>query len=328
MPVLSDRFGSSMSTSTRAVALLGPTAAGKTAAALALAERLPIEIISVDSALVYRGMNIGTAKPSADEQARVPHHLVDIRDPANAYSAAEFVRDASALIADVQARGRTPALVGGTMLYYKALTEGLSTLPPADPTVRAQLDADAAREGWPALHARLAAVDPSAAARLAPNDAQRIQRALEVYLLTGRALTDWWAQTPAHDSPRARADVLCVALEPSDRAVLHARIAERFDAMLAQGFLDEVAALRQRPDLHPDLPAIRAVGYRQAWAYLAGDYGHGSAARERLREAGIAATRQLAKRQLTWLRSLAVDDRVDCLRADAIDGVMDAVLAR
>ncbi len=296
-------------------ALLGPTAAGKTAAALAIARAFPVEIISVDSALVYRGLDIGSAKPSADERAAVAHHLIDIRDPRDAYSAAEFADDARRLVREIAARGRLPVLVGGTMLYYKVLVEGISRLPAADPRLRAELDAEAARVGWPALHARLAQLDPVTAARLAPNDAQRIQRALEIQSLTGQPMSVLLAAPTAG----AGLPLHAIALEPSDRALLHARIAERFDAMLDQGFLDEVRDLRARGDLHRDLPSMRAVGYRQAWEYLDGDYGAGPAARTAMRERGIAATRQLAKRQLTWLRSLPMHTRIDCLADDAAE---------
>jgi len=298
-----------------AVCLAGPTAAGKTAVALAFARRHPVEIISVDSALVYRGMDIGTAKPSAEERAAVPHHLIDILDPNRAYSAARFVTDAKRLIAEIGARGRLPLLVGGTMLYFKALREGLDAMPEADAALRARLDERAAAEGWPALHAELARVDPATAARLAPNDGQRIQRALEVWQLSGRPLSAWHgaARPPAPELP-------LVALEPASRGWLHARIAERFDAMLAAGFVDEVRRLRERGDLRPDLPSMRCVGYRQAWAALdAGDLGG-------LREAGIAATRQLAKRQLTWLRSMQ-RHRVACDAADAVQQSLASIAA-
>ena len=284
------------------VCLAGPTASGKTAVALALAQRLPIEIISVDSALVYRGMDIGTAKPSAAERAAVPHHLIDILEPTGSYSAAAFAADAQRLAADIRARGRLPLLVGGTMLYFKALRDGIDAMPAADPVVRAALDARAAVEGWPALHAELARVDPVTAARLAPADSQRVQRALEVFLVSGRPLSAWHqAKVPAqrHAWPM-------VSLEPVSRAWLHARVAERFDAMLAAGLVDEVRALRARGDLNPDLPSMRCVGYRQAWAALeAGDL-------RPLRNEGIAATRQLAKRQLTWLRSMPDRQVVAC----------------
>lgn len=305
--------------SLRALCLAGPTAAGKTAVALAFATRRPVEVISVDSALVYRGLDIGTAKPSAAERAAVPHHLVDILDPTEPYSAARFVADATRLIDEIRARGRLPLLVGGTMLYFKALREGLDAMPAADPAVRAALDARAAAEGWPALHAELARVDPATAARLAPNDAQRVQRALEVWQLSGRPLSAWQGAHQAQGAPRAvAADMPMVSLEPESRAWLHQRIAERFDAMLAAGLVDEVRALRARGDLHPDLPAMRCVGYRQAWAALE----HGTL--NGLRDAGIAATRQLAKRQLTWLRSTQPRTVV---AADAPDALARALAA-
>lgn len=295
--------------------LMGPTACGKTALAVALAQPLPVEIISVDSALVYRGMDIGTAKPTLAEQGGVPHHLIDIRDPAEPYSAAQFRDDALRLIAEIHGRGRIPLLAGGTMLYFHALKSGLSDLPEADADLRRALEQRASVQGWPALHAELAALDPLTAARLSVNDSQRIQRALEVCLLSGQALS-------AFAKPLANAlpfRVLEIVLMPSDRAVLHARIAARFDAMLAGGFLDEVRALRARGDLHAELPALRAVGYRQAWAHLVGEYDLAA-----LREKGIAATRQLAKRQITWLRSWPMDDdtRVfDCLADEALGPV-------
>lgn len=286
----------------RAIGIAGPTASGKSALALAAAQRWPVEIISVDSALVYRGMDIGTAKPSAAERAAVPHHLIDGIDPTQAYSAAQFVADATRLVAEIAERGRTALLVGGTMLYFKALVDGLDAMPPADAAVRAALDTRAAAEGWPALHAELARVDPATAARLPPGDAQRIQRALEVFQLTGRPISSF------HGMGRSAGLALpLLALEPGDRAWLHGRIAERFDAMLAAGFIDEVRALRARGDLHPDLPAMRCVGYRQAWAALEADgdaLAPGSPAWGALRDQGIAATRQLAKRQLTWLRGM------------------------
>ena len=296
----------------RALCLAGPTASGKSALAMALAEQLPLEIISVDSALVYRSMDIGTAKPSDAERAAVPHHLIDILDPLQAYSAARFVADARRLIDEIHARGRLPLLVGGTMLYYKALREGLDEMPPADAAVRAALDQQAAERGWPALHAELALVDPAAAARLPPADAQRVQRALEVWRVSGRPLSDWQLGPNADAASMAWAASLpLLTLEPLSRAWLHARIAARFDAMLGAGFLDEVHALRARGDLHPGLPSMRCVGYRQAWAAL--DSGDISG----LREAGIVATRQLAKRQLTWLRSTTVQARVACDQSGA-----------
>lgn len=283
-----------------AIALVGPTASGKTAAALALAHSLQphggAEIISVDSALVYRGMDIGTAKPSREELAAVPHHLIDTLDPLQSYSAAEFAKDATTLIRDIRARGKTPLLVGGTMLYLKALLEGLNDMPPADPEVRADIHARAARLGWPALHAELGQVDPQTAARLAPGDSQRIGRALEVWTATGQTLTSF------HQSAKAQAPnwhIPVISLEPLDRAWLHQRIALRFDHMMATGFMDEVKALRQRGDLNPDLPSMRCVGYRQAWQGLQEGWPESE-----IRERGIFATRQLAKRQITWLRSM------------------------
>lgn len=296
--------------------IVGPTAGGKTAAALQIAEQArrrgeAVELISMDSALVYRGMDIGTAKPSAEERAQVPHHLLDILDPAQAYSAAQFAADVRRLIDDIRRRGARPVIVGGTMLYLKALQTGLSELPQADSVVRAEIDAEAARLGWPALHARLAEVDAVTAARLAPNDAQRIQRALEVWRLSGKPLSAHFASgTPSQPSAPAPGNppLRLLSLEPSDRSVLHARIAQRFDQMLAAGFLDEVQTLRRRGDLGPALPSIRAVGYRQAWSYLDGDI---DAAQ--FREQAIAATRQLAKRQITWLRSMPQREIHDCL---------------
>jgi tRNA dimethylallyltransferase len=283
-----------------AIALVGPTASGKTAAALALADSLRpqggAEIISIDSALVYRGMDIGTAKPSREELAAVPHHLIDTLDPLDSYSAAEFAKDATGLIQDIRARGKTPLLVGGTMLYLKALLEGLNDMPPADPEVRAQIHARAAQLGWPALHAELAQVDPQTAARLAPGDSQRIGRALEVWTATGQSLSSF------HQSAKASAPdwhIPVISLEPLDRAWLHQRIALRFEQMMAAGFMDEVKTLRSRGDLHPDLPSMRCVGYRQAWQGL--DEGWSEA---EICERGIFATRQLAKRQITWLRSM------------------------
>jgi tRNA dimethylallyltransferase len=283
-----------------AIALVGPTASGKTAAALALADSLQpqggAEIISIDSALVYRGMDIGTAKPSREELAAVPHHLIDTLDPLDSYSAAEFAKDATGLIQGIRARGKTPLLVGGTMLYLKALLEGLNDMPPADPEVRAQIHARAAQLGWTALHAELAQVDPQTAARLAPGDSQRIGRALEVWTATGQSLSSF------HQSAKASAPdwhIPVISLEPLDRAWLHQRIALRFEQMMAAGFMDEAKTLRSRGDLHPDLPSMRCVGYRQAWQGL--DEGWSEA---EICERGIFATRQLAKRQITWLRSM------------------------
>ena len=290
-----------------AIFIMGPTASGKTALAVSLVERFPLEIISVDSALVYRGMDIGTAKPDAATLARAPHHLLDIRDPTETYSAAAFCDDARHLMADITARGRVPLLVGGTMLYFRALLKGLDDLPRADAALRSQLEAEAAARGWPALHAELAEVDPLTAARLAPNDSQRIGRALEIFRLSGKPMSALLDRTQA-DLPYR---VLQLALIPSDRAVLHQRIADRFDAMLAEGLLDELKSLRQAYALSPDLPSMRAVGYRQAWACLDGEI-----SLDELRETGIAATRQLAKRQLTWLRSWPDAVELDSLAED------------
>jgi tRNA dimethylallyltransferase len=296
--------------------LLGPTASGKSSVAMRLAERFDLEIISVDSALVYRGMDIGTAKPSRAERDTVAHHLVDILDPADAYSAAAFVTDARRAIEAVRARGRLPLLVGGTMLYARALNTGLDELPAADAAIRSALDDDARRLGWPALHARLRDVDPVTAARLEPGDSQRIQRALEVHALTGRPMSALHGLKAASAGATVTAPIPVVSLEPSDRLVLHRRIAARFDTMLAAGFLDEVTQLKARGDLHPELPSMRCVGYRQAWALLAGETGP-----ERFAQAAIAATRQLAKRQLTWLRSMTSREVVDCTGADPLDAV-------
>jgi len=308
------------SVATPVACLLGPTASGKTAAALAFAARRPVEIISVDSALVYREMDIGTAKPSAAERAQVPHHLIDIVDPADAYSAAEFRADTLRLVSEITGRGRVALLVGGTMLYYKALTQGLNDLPAADAEVRAALDADALRNGWPALHARLAAVDPATAARLAPNDSQRIQRALEVFMLTGQPMSALLAVPARADEAAQPWRFVPVALEPSDRSWLHERIAQRFDAMLATGFIDEVQRLRARGDLHPGLPSMRCVGYRQAWEYLDGAVDFAT-----MRDKGVFATRQLCKRQLTWLRAMPERIVVDCCAEDATERALRAI---
>lgn len=290
-----------------AIALMGPTASGKTALALEWAQRFGGEIVSVDSALVYRGLDIGAAKPSEEERASVPHHLIDVREPWQPYSAADFANDARVAVDDIVARGRLPVLAGGTGLYFRALLQGLSPMPEADPAMRAQLAAEADDRGWPAMHAELAAVDPAAAARIHVNDPQRIQRALEVYRLSGRSISDWQRMTVGV-AQRFPCRVLKVAVAPHDRAVLHARIERRFDAMLAAGFLDEVHALRALPQLrtHPaplDLPALRAVGYRQAWEHLDGMPLNGMPSAGEFRDRAIFATRQLAKRQLTWLRS-------------------------
>lgn len=302
----------------RYLALAGPTASGKTAAALAVAQAWPVEIISVDSALVYCGMNIGTAKPTAAELAAVPHHLINIRDPLLAYSAAEFVADARRLMTEITARGKLPLLVGGTMLYFKALRDGLDDMPRADPAVREAIALEAAQKGWPALHAELAQVDPASAARLAQADSQRISRALEVFRISGQPLSSFQTRNPdARDAPIHDPDSLLISLEPLDRAWLHQRIAQRFDAMLATGFLDEVRALRARGDLHPDLPSMRCVGYRQAWEALDGLW-----PLSELRNKGIFATRQLAKRQITWLRSSPQRQVVACDAPDALDQVL------
>ena len=278
-----------------AIFLMGPTASGKTALACALSERFPLDLVSVDSALVYRGMDIGTAKPDPATLARHPHALVDIRDPGQPYSAADFRADSLPVMQRISAQGRVPLLVGGTGLYFRALQQGLSDLPEADPATRARLAAEAQQLGWPALHARLAALDPAAAGRIGCNDVQRLQRALEVIELTGRPLSELQRGGTAARFPWR---VLKLALLPTDRRVLHERIARRFDTMLAEGFLDEVRALRARGDLHADLPAIRAVGYRQAWEHLDGQTDAAT-----FRDRAIYATRQLAKRQITWLRS-------------------------
>jgi tRNA dimethylallyltransferase len=298
------------------LALLGPTASGKTAAVARIARALPIELISVDSALVFHDMDIGTAKPTAEEQALCPHHLIDIVSPEEAYSAARFAEDARRLIGEIHARGRIPLLAGGTMLYIKALREGLSDLPEADAALRADIDARAVEHGWPALHAELARLDPDAAARLKPTDAQRIQRALEIVLLTGRPLAESYARRE-DDAPLPPMTVL--SLEPSDRAWLHRRIEQRFDQMLEQGLVDELRRLRTKYRLDAGMPSMRCVGYRQVWNFLEGEVDAST-----MRDTGIYATRQLAKRQITWLRSMQIDQRIDCLRDDAADAVMDA----
>jgi len=303
----------------RALAIAGPTASGKTSLALAIAQHLEpsggAEIISVDSALVYKGMAIGTAKPSAAELASVRHHLIDIRDPLNAYSAAEFARDALTCVEDIVSRGKLPLLVGGTMLYFKALFEGLNDMPAADPDVRARIQAEAQAEGWPALHAQLKILDPVTAARLAPADSQRISRALEVYRISGQALSSFQLKNITSETTNNQAlntsNVPLLSLEPTDRAWLHQRIEQRFDEMLAKGFLNEVAALQSRGDLRADLPSMRCVGYRQAWEAL-----EGSLPMSELRDRGVFATRQLAKRQLTWLRGMSMRS---ILQADGPD---------
>lgn len=277
------------------ICLMGPTASGKTALALEICKQYSCEIISVDSALVYRGMDIGTAKPSLAERAQVPHHLIDIRDPAEPYSAADFRRDALQLIHEITARGRLPLLVGGTMLYFRVLREGIAELPAADSELRGALNTEAGRRGWPALHAELARVDPVTAAKIHPNHSQRIQRALEVYRSAGVPLSQLQREAEYQQEPLRWVQL---AVAPRERQVLHERIAARFEMMLAQGFIDEVEALRRRGDLHAELPSIRAVGYRQVWEYLAQQTSYAEMIRK-----GVAATRQLAKRQLTWLRA-------------------------
>ena len=301
----------------KAIFVLGPTASGKTAVALALADRFPIEVVSVDSAQVYRGMDVGTAKPSAAQRAVAPHHLLDIIDPTESYSVGRFRDDALRLVDEIHARGRVPVLAGGTMLYFRALTSGLADLPRADAATRAELAARAKRDGWPALHAELARVDPESAARIEPTDPQRIQRALEVWRLTGTPLSRLQDRRGASELPF---QALLVSLEPSERAVLHTRIADRFQAMLEAGLVAEVEGLRDRYDLDADLPSMRAVGYRQVWETL-----EGRASLTTLAARGIVATRQLAKRQLTWLRSMPGLERYDCLRNDLTAAVAERV---
>jgi len=313
----------------RLLALAGPTASGKSSAALALARAFaptrPLEIISVDSAQVYRGMDIGTAKPSAAERATTTHHLIDIRDPSGSYSAAQFVADATELMAQIEARGHWPLLTGGTMLYFKALLDGLDDMPKADPVIRAKLEQEAAAIGWPALHAKLAVVDPITAARLHPSDSQRIQRALEVYRISGQPMSSF--HTAQKDSTASDLAQRCrlISLEPNDRAWLHERIALRFDSMLQDGLIDEVMALRARGDLQADLPSMRCVGYRQVWEFLEAnpsDSRSSMARMKELRDKGIFATRQLAKRQITWLRSMRERCVVACDAPDAQEQVL------
>jgi len=307
-----------------ALFILGPTASGKTALTLALAQQQPIEIISVDSALVYRGMDIGTAKPSRAEQAICPHHLIDIIEPTEAYSAAQFAADAQRLIHEIHARGRLPVLVGGTMLYVKALLEPLTELPESDAQIRAQIDAQAADLGWPAMHAQLAQIDPITAARIEPNDAQRINRALEIFRISGKPMTQWLAEdTTTHE---LSFKPILTALIPEPRAVLHERINQRFVTMLGEGFLDEMRTLRARGDLHLGLPSMRCVGYRQVW-----EVQDGTAPRREMRDRGVYATRQLAKRQITWISNTLKPESFDCLASDLFDRVsrhIDAILAR
>ncbi len=298
------------------VLIMGPTASGKSALAMSLAQRFPVEIVSVDSAQVYRGMDIGTAKPSVDERRQVPHHLIDITDPAQSYSAARFVRDAQAAIGEIRARGRVPLLVGGTMLYFRALLHGLSDLPPADAALRASLEQEAAQKGWPALHARLAQHDPVTAARLSPNDGQRIQRALEILHVSGASPSANFSRSPP--APAVTGPLLSFALELADRAELHRRIEERLLRMMEQGFLEEIRALHARGDLHADLPSMRSVGYRQLWQHVDGDLGIQEAVQR-----AIYASRQLAKRQLTWLRSDSTSVRLDACSQRLVEAVAD-----
>ncbi|MCO7244808.1 tRNA (adenosine(37)-N6)-dimethylallyltransferase MiaA [Halomonas sp. Mc5H-6] len=300
-----------------AIFLMGPTASGKTDTAIALHERLGYPLISVDSAMVYRGMDIGSAKPSADELARAPHRLIDVRDPAEPYSAADFRCDALDEMRQISAAGQVPLLVGGTMLYYKHLIEGVANLPSADASIRKELEARWQAEGLSALHRTLAEVDPPSAQRIHPNDPQRLMRALEVYYASGRPMSALWAEQQPETFPWR---VLSIGLLPADRAILHQRIAQRFEMMLAEGLIDEVAALKQRDDLHGNLPAIKSVGYRQVWDYLEGRYDDAM-----LRERGIIATRQLAKRQITWLRRWPSLHWIDTLQPDALDKVLKIV---
>jgi len=298
--------------------LMGPTASGKTSVAVELAQTMPVEIISVDSALVYRDMDIGTAKPDVATLALAPHHLIDIRDPSEVYSAAAFRHDALRLMHDITARKKIPLLVGGTMLYFKALREGLSPLPQANAALRAEIDAEIAQHGIKHLHTKLAEVDAETAARLKPTDTQRIQRAMEVYLVTGQPMSKLLLQKESSTLPFR---ILPIALIPSDRAVLHQRIATRFKTMLDQGLIEELKNLRRQYRLHPNLPSMRCVGYRQAWQYIEGDINE-----PQLLETGIAATRQLGKRQLTWLRSMPDSIEIDCLATDLAQQV-SAVIA-
>jgi tRNA dimethylallyltransferase len=296
---------------------MGPTASGKSALAETLARHFPVEIVSVDSAQIYRGMDMGTAKPSVAERRKVPHHLIDILDPTESYSAAQFRLDAVKLVREISARGRTPLLVGGTMLYFKALREGLSDLPDSDDEVRAEIDAEAAERGWPALHARLAEVDLQTAARLKPSDSQRIQRALEVFRVSGVPMSALLGRKKGAALPFRPVEL---ALVPSDRSELHRRIEKRFDAMLERGLVEELRSLRERYALRPTLPSMRCVGYRQAWQYLEGEIGM-----KELRDRGVSATRQLAKRQLTWLRATKTVRSFDCLAEDLDAEALDYV---
>lgn len=298
---------------TKAVLLMGPTASGKTDIAISLCKRFPCDIISVDSALVYRGMDIGSAKPDAQTLQRTPHQLVDIRDPEDSYSAGDFVRDARAAIKTSAANSRIPLLVGGTMMYFRALTEGIADLPAADDAIRREIDAEAGRKGWPHVHSELSKVDPIVAARLNPNDSQRIQRAMEVFRISGKPLGEWQRDAVAEKSD---IDFVKIALRVEPRALLHARIEQRLEQMIAAGFEAEMQKLRNRPGLHRDSASMRSVGYRQFWQYLDGDFSQREA-----RDRALYATRQLAKRQLTWLRSESELFSVDALEAGAIDAI-------
>ena len=299
------------------ICIAGPTASGKSAAARAIAQRWPVEIINVDSATIYRGMDIGTAKPSTQERVEVTHHLLDIIDPADSYSVASFRSDALQCVRDIQSRGRLPLLVGGTMMYFKALRDGLNDLPAADPEIRKVLESRAAAEGWPAMHTWLKTIDPITAQRLSPNDSQRIGRALEIWQISGQPMSALIGATQPADEPVA---TITVSLEPLERSLLHARIAERFDQMLELGLLTEVQALHARGDLHPALPSIRCVGYRQLWAML-----EGKLDLKQAKEQAISATRQLAKRQITWLRSQPERHIIDACSPSAIDQVVKAI---
>lgn len=313
-----------------AIFLMGPTASGKTGVAVELAQRLPVELVSVDSALVFRDMDIGTAKPDAATLAKAPHHLIDIVSPTEAYSAAAFRHDALRLMADITARGRIPLLVGGTMLYFKALREGLSDLPQSDAAVRAELDAEIAAHGIEALHRKLAEVDPKTAARLAPGDTQRVQRAMEIFRISGKPMSELIKKPSPlpqagegqgeRGEPAIPYNILSIALVPNDRSALHQRIAVRFQQMLKDGLVDELRMLRAKYPLHRDMTSMRCVGYRQAWEFLEGEINEGE-----LLEKGIAATRQLAKRQLTWLRSMTDNIELDCLQPDLAERVADLI---
>ena len=311
---------------TPVLCIVGPTGAGKTHLAMALAEHAKstgttIELISMDSALVYRGLDIGSAKPSKAEQAAVIHHLIDILEPTEVYSAARFAKDAQRLCEEIRSRGNIPVVVGGTMLYWRAWAHGLSSLPPANPEIRARLDDEGKALGWPAMHTKLAKLDPETAARLKPNDSQRVQRALEVYEITGKPMSTLLADAPSEDGREGSAIppwIKLVSLEPSDRKRLHQNLEKRFDEMLAAGFLDEVKTLRTNPALHADLPAIRAVGYRQAWEFLNGEIDA-----EQMRYKALAATRQLGKRQLTWLRAIAGRNTFDPFNPVDLQAALD-----